>query len=63
MTDRVTLLQASKELGMSQQSLREYLKRGLIDVGYAVPSVTGNGFRYLIFRDKLDAYLGRKSND
>lgn len=65
MNERVSLLQASKELGMSQQAVREYMKRGLMPIGYVVPSLQGKNQRYLIFRDKLDEYLGklRTSNE
>ena len=31
--ERVSLLDAARELGMNPQGLREYMKRGLIDIG------------------------------
>ena len=59
-TERVPLLQAAKELGLSPQGLREYMKRGLIDIGMVLPSTaSGKTDRYLIFRDKLDKVLGK----
>lgn len=57
--ERVSLLQASKELGMSQQAVREYMKRGLMPIGYVVPSLKGKNQRYIIFRNKLDEYIGK----
>lgn len=58
--ERVSLIQAAKELGMAPQGLREYMKRGLIDIGVVLPCSNGaKGNRYLIFRDKLDKYLGK----
>lgn len=58
--NRVTLEQAAKELGLAPQGVREYMKRGLIDIGMVLPSVEGGGKkRYLIFRDKLDKVLGK----
>lgn len=59
--ERVSLLVAAKELGLAPQGLREYMKRGLIDIGVVVPSATGtsNTKRYLIYRDKLDRFIGR----
>lgn len=59
-TERVPLHQAAKEIGMSNQGLREYMKRGKIDIGYVYPSLQGKTHNYVIFRDKLDAYLGKK---
>lgn len=55
---RVSVIQASKELGMNPQGVREYMKRGLIDIGIVVPNMTGTGFRYIIMRSKLNKVLG-----
>ena len=60
-TERVPLSRAAKEIGMSNQGLREYMKRGKIDIGYVLPSLTGKQYNYIIFRDKLDAYLGENN--
>ena len=57
---RVPLPQAAAELGLSPQGLREYMKRGLIDIGQVLPAANGgNGKRYVIFRDKLDRHMGK----
>ncbi len=57
---RVPLPQAAAELGMSQQGLREYMKRGIIDIGEVLPAANGGACkRYHIFRDKLDRYMGK----
>lgn len=58
-SNRVPLPEAAKELGMSQQALREHMKRKVIDIGYVVPGIEGNRKSYLIYRDKLDRYLGK----
>lgn len=59
-TKRVSLKQAAKELGLAPQGVREYMKRGLIDIGSVLPStMSGQTNRYLIYRDKLDRYLGK----
>lgn len=56
---RVPLPQAAAELGMSAQGLREYMKKGIIDIGEVLPAANGGeGKRYHIFRDKLDRYMG-----
>lgn len=57
-SDRVPLLQAAKELGIAPQGLREYMKRGLIDLGVVMPG-SGKRKNYLIYRDKLDRVLGK----
>ena len=55
---RVSVIQASKELGMNPQGVREYMKRGLIDIGFVVPNMPGTGMRYIIMRNKLNKVLG-----
>ena len=55
---RVSVIQASKELGMNPQGVREYMKRGLIDIGFVVPNIPGTGHRYVIMRNKLNKVLG-----
>ncbi|MDE7183805.1 MAG: hypothetical protein K2O40_04840 [Lachnospiraceae bacterium] len=57
---RVPTDQAASELGMSIQGMREYMKRGLIDIGEVLPAANGGkGTRYHVYRDKLDRYLGK----
>lgn len=58
-SSRVPLPEAAKELGMSQQALREHMKHKIIDIGYVIPSIEGNRNVYLIYRDKLDRYMGK----
>ena len=41
MSERVSLKQAAAELGMSPQGVREYMKRGLIDIGVVLPNIKG----------------------
>lgn len=61
--ERVSLLDAAKEMGLAPQGVREYMKRGLIDIGVVVPVASGNSkqLRYLIYRDKLDRFLGKET--
>lgn len=57
---RVPTAQAAAEMGMSIQGMREYMKKGLIDIGEVLPAANGgNGKRYHVYRDKLDRYLGK----
>jgi hypothetical protein len=58
-TERVPLVQAARELGIAPQGLREYMKRGLIDLGLVMPSLDGKRYSYLIYRDKLNLVLGK----
>ena len=58
--ERVSLLDAARELGMNPQGLREYMKRGLIDIGLVLPNSKGTGFRYIIMREKLNRILGKE---
>lgn len=59
MKETVTVKEAAKVLGMAEQGIRIQLQRGLLPIGVAVPSVTGSGWRYLIFRDKLNRFVGK----
>ena len=61
--ERVSLLDAARELGMNPQGLREYMKRGLIDIGIVLPNSKGTGFRYIIMREKLNRILGKERGD
>lgn len=59
-TERVSVLQAAKELGVAPQAVRVQMQRGLLDIGCVMPCVEGKGYRYWIYREKLDRVLGRK---
>ncbi len=59
MSERVTVEQAAHEMGLAPQGVREYMKRGLIDIGVVLPAVQGGTKRYVIFRSKLDKFLGK----
>lgn len=62
---RVSVMQAAKELGLAPQGVREYMKRGLIDIGDVLPAVSSNKkngnkkYRYVIYRNKLDRHIGK----
>lgn len=60
-SNRVPVIQAAKELGMAPQGVREYMKRGLIDIGVVLPAVKKGAatHNYIIMRDKLDKVLGK----
>ena len=61
-SNRVSVTQAARELGMAPQGLREHMKRGLIDIGFVVPHPVSKQkkFDYFIYRDKLNKVLGKE---
>lgn len=60
---RVPLSQAAAELGMAPQGVREYMKKGLLDIGEVLPTIQNRTerkkYNYHIYRDKLDRHLGK----
>ena len=56
----MTVREAAELLGMSPQGVRVNLQKGILPIGYAIPSTTGNGWRYLIFKDKMEKFIGAK---
>ncbi len=63
MKETVSVEETAKMLGMSPQGVRVQLQRGMLPIGMALPSVTGKGYRYLIFRDKLNKFIGKDATD
>lgn len=59
----LTVEETAKMLGIAPQGLRVGLQRGVYPFGQAVPSVTGNGYRYIISRIKFFEYLGVKDEE
>lgn len=57
--ETVTVKEAAAILGIAPQGVRVQLQRGILPIGQAVPCVTGKGWRYLIFREKLNQYVGK----
>ncbi len=67
MSERVSVVQAARELGCSPQAVREHMKRGIWDLGEVVtPKQKGrpaNSYSYYIFRRKLDNILGKTGEE
>lgn len=57
--ERISVAETAKLLGMSPQSVRVQMRRGNLPIGKALPSVSGKGWRYLIFREKLNEFIGK----
>ena len=66
-SNRVTVAQAAQELGIPAQALRERMKRkigGIATIGEVLPPLNGKGhLSYLIYRDRLDRYLGKAGKE
>lgn len=59
-SERVTVAQAAKELGMSQQGVREHMKRNLFKVPIGYVTKTSSFYSYHIYRRMLDKHLGKE---
>ena len=46
-------------LGISPQSVREHIKKGVWDFGQYIPHKSGKG-TYLIYRSKLMKFIGKE---
>lgn len=66
MKTRVSVTAAAKEIGCAPQLVRMKMKAGDWDLGEVVKPNEINGkqfFSYLIFRPKLDRFLGKGVNE
>lgn len=57
---RLTVAEAAKRMGVSQQFVRIGLQRGILPFGYAVKM--SDRYTYHISENKLEDYLGNGSN-
>lgn len=57
-TDRITVKEAAEILGMSQQGVKEHMKRNLFDppIGH-VTEITEGRKQYHIYRNLVDKYI------
>lgn len=66
MSERVSVVEAAKELGCAPQAVREMMKRGRWDLGEVIPPDSSAGkqfYSYYIYRAKLNRFLGKEVND
>lgn len=65
MCERVRLADAAKELGCSQQAVRERMRSGIWDLGDVISPKRSKKkqYSYFIFRPKLDKVLGKMKQD
>ena len=59
-SERVSVRQAAKELGVAPQAVRVQMQRGKLDIGVVMPSIQGEKTQYWIYRNKLNKVLGRE---
>lgn len=61
MSERVTVDEAAKILGMSKQGVREHMKRNLfaMPIGEVTQVSRGGRHQYHIYRSLLDRHVGR----
>lgn len=62
MKERVSLIEAAKEIGCAPQAVREHMKRGIWDLGVVVKADQRGKTTdaYYVFRRKLDKFLGKE---
>lgn len=58
MKETLTVAEVAKRLGVNPQTVRIGLQRKLYPFGYAVRSITGNGWRYVIPTQKFNEFMG-----
>lgn len=60
--ERVSLIEAAKEIGCAPQAVREHMKRGIWDLGDVVLAEERGKMTdaYYVFRRKLDKFLGKE---
>lgn len=60
-SERVPLAEAAKVLGMSQQGVREHMKRDLFPVPIGYVTKVDKRYQYHIYRDMLNRHIGKES--
>lgn len=61
MSERIPVREAAEILGMSQQGVREHMKKGLFasPIGYVI-SASEKKKEYYIYKDMLNRYIGKE---
>lgn len=56
---RISVSDAAKEIGCDADFVRQQMKKGKWDLGVVIPpQKKGGNYRYMIFRPKLDKFMG-----
>ena len=59
MSERISVKEAAQILGMSQQGLREHMKRNLFAVPIGYVTQQSGRMQYHIYRDMLNKHIGK----
>lgn len=57
-SERITVKEAASILGMTEDYVRYQMRKGTLPIGTAVKG-KGKAYRYLIFKRKLDDFVGK----
>ena len=57
-SERITVKEAAKVLGMTEDYVRYQMRKGTLPIGTAIKG-KGKAYRYLIFKRKLDEFIGK----
>lgn len=60
MKETLTVQETARLLGVTPQFVRIQIQRGLLPFGIAVPSIQGSQTRYVIPKNKVYEFLGKK---
>lgn len=58
MRERVSVKEAAERLGMSQQGVREHMKRDLFKIPIGEVTKASERYQYHIYRNMLNRHLG-----
>jgi len=57
--ETLTVRETAKILGIAPQAVREQMKAGVLPIGDCWENSKGTGYRFRIFKDKLDRHMGK----
>ena len=63
MQSTVSIKEAAEILNVSQQYLRDMMRFKLIDIGVAVKLPNKQQYHYIVFKDKLNSFIGRDNDN
>lgn len=62
-SNRITVADAAKELGLSQATVRFWIETGQLPIGRYIKRKGSKRGTYLIYRDRLDQELGKRGGE
>lgn len=61
MSERISVKEAAKTLGMSQQGVREHMKKNLFTVPIGYVTNPNGRYQYHIYKSMLEKHIGAKN--